>query len=513
MPEPIWIQSEVPRATKIKLWRIIRDNRTYSGWIKGIERTRDQFSEEELNRLPRDRDVLYQLREEITGMPARDVAQLPWDLQQWVYSLRPELEETAAAELPATADTAVFFDPELARIAAFAAKLAHIQLPYPFPFFATVLDGGKPKLSEGTGAISCLLPDPDQSQGIAVRLYDFETDSFLEDDPFYDDFMKARPAAKTWLDEYRGQVRQYLHYARIMLDSLVIDCRQEIAAALGIDMELCAPMAELHGDHLRRELFRPPGTDTEAALPMFTKGFLATACSEIFAAVGCCRAAVEYEYIIRAREEGDARLEFRDQLLAEAAAEDMAAIIEVHRQLISRYQVENSNLAADVLAAAQQAWDLAARFSMLSIVEYGRLLVAGNFAQKVIARGLLKDFIEEQPTGQQFFLTYINQGEQGILVLRRDFFRTVYQEINRHIDDYPKRLEYEFGIIEVMEERARLEFAGRILAEAPSDDMYGLIKIHQRLIERFGSGIRLTKDQLDICQQTWAATFKPWLTL
>ena len=298
-----------------------------------------------------------------------------------------------------------------------------------------------------------------------------------------------------------------------MLDSLVADCQQEITAALGVNLELCAPLAELRSDHFRRELFRPLKGETEAALPTFAKGFLATACSEIFAAVGGCRAALAYEYVIKAGEEGDARLEFRDQLLAEAAAEDMAAIIGVHRQLISRYRVEKSRLAADVLAVARQAWELAARFSMLAIVEYGRLLIAGTFATKVIARGLLKDFVEEQPTGQQFFLTYINPGEQGILVLRRDFFRTVYREVNHHSDGYPQRLEYEFGIIEVLEERARLEFAGRILAEAPSDDMYGLIKIHQRLIEKFGSGIRLTKDQLDICRQIWSATFKPWLTL
>jgi hypothetical protein len=231
MPEPIWIQAEIPRSTRIKLWRIIRDHQAYPEWNKAIEQSGDLFSAEEYHRLPKDREALNLLKKEIIGMELRDVTKLPWDLQQWVFSLRPDLDENTALGIPATADSSVFLDDELSRIANFAIRLANVQLPYPLPFFVTAIKEGKPKLSEGSGIISCVLPDRAQTAGTTVRFYEYETDSYLEDDPYYQNYLNARPHTKTILDIYRTLVKEYVQRADLLLNALLTDCKREMEAA------------------------------------------------------------------------------------------------------------------------------------------------------------------------------------------------------------------------------------------------------------------------------------------
>jgi uncharacterized protein DUF5679 len=563
MPEPIWIQAEIPRSTRIKLWRIIRDHQTYSGWNKAIEQAGDLFSAEEYNRLPKDREALNLLRKEVTGMALRDVTSLPWDLQQWVFSLRPDLDENTAPGIPATADASVFLDDELSRIANFAIRLANVQLPYPIPFFVTTIRGDKPKLNEGSGVISCVLPDSAQTSGTTVRFYEYETDSYIEDDPYYQDYLNIRPHTKTILDTYRKLVKEYVRRADLLLDALLTDCKREMEAAFEAELQFVATPLEIKEDFYRRELGWIKSPEDETPRLTLTKSFLGTACAEIFAEVDDPPRNVEYKYTYCQREDGGVDLLFRDQILAEINLEDISRIVEIHRSLISRYcspekkntlpgycvkcrakrdmqdirsvtlkndtasaqgycpvcgtkmfrfgkwvnKLENSqtNMAVDILKVCRQTWWLAAELTILAIVEQGRLFISGMFAQKVVSRELIADFIDDPPENQKFFLSYIRQGEQGILVLMRDYFRTVYRETSRTRDNYPRRLDYEFGIISVLEERARLEFTGLILAEAPSDDMYGLIKIHKTLVERFSSGKRLINDEIDNCRHNWEA--------
>lgn len=87
--KPKWVETDIPKETKIKLWRIMRDNPTYTSWEKGVAGY--EFSKEEDWYIRKSRDTHRALKNEITKMPAEEVLTLPPDLQKWIAELRPEL--------------------------------------------------------------------------------------------------------------------------------------------------------------------------------------------------------------------------------------------------------------------------------------------------------------------------------------------------------------------------------------------------------------------------------------
>lgn len=91
--KPSWVRTKIPKDTKIKLWRIVKDNPTFDAQCKYIANHPDIFGEEEERFVPRSRDSFTALNDEIMEMPIEEVCSLPSDLQIWIRDLRPELTE------------------------------------------------------------------------------------------------------------------------------------------------------------------------------------------------------------------------------------------------------------------------------------------------------------------------------------------------------------------------------------------------------------------------------------
>lgn len=96
--KPAWMKTNIPKDTKIKLWRIMMDCPTYSTWDKDIDSHAELFDKAEYDWLPRSRATYKALQNEIMEIPIQEVHSLPSDLQMWIQELRPELRIISLAD-------------------------------------------------------------------------------------------------------------------------------------------------------------------------------------------------------------------------------------------------------------------------------------------------------------------------------------------------------------------------------------------------------------------------------
>lgn len=102
--KPYWVLTDIPKKTKIKLWRLMKDNPTYKSWEGAIvgkhqmKKEDEVFTEDELEFIKMSVDTYERLKKEILLMPLREVETLPEDLQHWIFAL-PDLkrEEQSSA--------------------------------------------------------------------------------------------------------------------------------------------------------------------------------------------------------------------------------------------------------------------------------------------------------------------------------------------------------------------------------------------------------------------------------
>jgi len=90
--KPKWIKTDIPKNTKIKLWKFMVSNTTYDTWQMDIGNNPKQFSDEEAPYVRMSRDTYKRLKDEISEMPYSFVTSLPSDIQDWIFQLRPELK-------------------------------------------------------------------------------------------------------------------------------------------------------------------------------------------------------------------------------------------------------------------------------------------------------------------------------------------------------------------------------------------------------------------------------------
>lgn len=96
--KPFWTITDIPKNTKIKLWRLMKDNPTYQSWeeaITGKSYTTEQdkiFTNMELGYIKTSKDTYSSLKNEVMLMPVEEVKTLPQDLQQWIFGIRADLK-------------------------------------------------------------------------------------------------------------------------------------------------------------------------------------------------------------------------------------------------------------------------------------------------------------------------------------------------------------------------------------------------------------------------------------
>jgi len=95
--KPQWMKTDIPRDTKIKLWRPMRTNPTYATWQRWIDAHPEIFEKDEDQFSPSSRDLYKALQDEIREMPIEEVLELPSDIQVWIRELRPDVAEVLKA--------------------------------------------------------------------------------------------------------------------------------------------------------------------------------------------------------------------------------------------------------------------------------------------------------------------------------------------------------------------------------------------------------------------------------
>lgn len=94
-----WEKTDIPKDTKIKLWRIMKDCKTYNDRKAYIAKHEELFDKEEHDKCSAYvRDTFKALEREIKDMPLSEVSSLPDDLQKWIIELRPELRNQLKEE-------------------------------------------------------------------------------------------------------------------------------------------------------------------------------------------------------------------------------------------------------------------------------------------------------------------------------------------------------------------------------------------------------------------------------
>lgn len=90
-----WVKTAIPKALKIELFRVMRDNPTQKAREVAVANSEAIESLEKLldTQAPISRDTFKRLKSEITGMPYSEVLLLPKDLQDWILELRPDLKQ------------------------------------------------------------------------------------------------------------------------------------------------------------------------------------------------------------------------------------------------------------------------------------------------------------------------------------------------------------------------------------------------------------------------------------
>ena len=79
-----WEKTDIPKDTKIKLWRIMKDCKTYNDRKAYIANHEELFDKEEHDKCSAYvRDTFKALEREIKDMPLSEVSSLPDDLQKW----------------------------------------------------------------------------------------------------------------------------------------------------------------------------------------------------------------------------------------------------------------------------------------------------------------------------------------------------------------------------------------------------------------------------------------------
>ena len=91
--KPKWIKTDIPKDTKVKLWRIMKDNPTYESWQLYIGKHPELFTKDEGQYIRMSRDTYKRLQDEVKAMPCSEVLSLPKDLQDWIVEIRPDLKQ------------------------------------------------------------------------------------------------------------------------------------------------------------------------------------------------------------------------------------------------------------------------------------------------------------------------------------------------------------------------------------------------------------------------------------
>jgi len=112
-----WVITDIPKTTKVKLWRLMKDNPTYKSWEKAIvgksyTTDRDKiFTGAELDFMKMSKDTYNSLKKEVMLMPLKEVNTLPSDLQNWIFELRPDLKEEQAEQEAKTSTLTTLGEP------------------------------------------------------------------------------------------------------------------------------------------------------------------------------------------------------------------------------------------------------------------------------------------------------------------------------------------------------------------------------------------------------------------
>lgn len=237
-----------------------------------------------------------------------------------------------------------------------------LYIPHPAAFFSTMRVKGEHYMSDRYGNIPApFYWDTGQDGAIRVRLYEPETDSFIENDEYFELLLKVKPIVKTLLDQYKKHGKEYISGAIDLLSSITNDAKTMV-------VELTKEKVD-DDEQISKFMREQPlaGEITLWYLKEGESGFLTlkvTFFTTIYRAViqnvgdvGGYENPPRDKYI-SSTDKGTSILSYSHKQLAECPAKDRQSIINIHKALIEKYTSERSQLVKAVLESSKKIYDI-----------------------------------------------------------------------------------------------------------------------------------------------------------
>ncbi|MBA7472090.1 hypothetical protein ES707_07410 [subsurface metagenome] len=242
----------------------------------------------------------------------------------------------------------------------FAARLRRLlHIPHPAVFFDTMRAKGEHYMSDRNGNIPApFYWDTGQGGEISVRLYEPESDSFIENDELFGLFLDIKPIVKVLIEKYREHGREYVISAYKLLSSITDDAKAMVAELtkekVDDDEQISKFMRE---QPLAGEITLWYLKEGESGFLTLEATFFTTIYRAVIQNIGGYESPPRDEYN-SSTDKGNSILSYSHKQLAECPAKDLQSIINIHKALIKKYTSERSQLVRAVLESVKKMYDI-----------------------------------------------------------------------------------------------------------------------------------------------------------
>jgi hypothetical protein len=245
----------------------------------------------------------------------------------------------------------------------FAARLKSLlQLPSPAEFVVFATEHGEHYVDDQNygGTISSFYWDSNPGEATTIQLYEFQTDSFIEESRFFKAALKVNPRLEELLSRYKECGAEYVLKANTLLLSMIDQGKQMVIKLVSRKLS----------DDVIQQIFRDKPS-AKTLYFFFEEGkldFLILKCNFFTTAYGRVIRTVGFntghysskptdDYRVT-KKEHHFRLSLGHLWLADGSKEDMHLLIDIHRSLEKKYVGEQSQLVKAVLESAAKAFDV-----------------------------------------------------------------------------------------------------------------------------------------------------------
>ncbi|MCP4608274.1 MAG: hypothetical protein GY845_06130 [Planctomycetes bacterium] len=299
-------------------------------------------------------DIIQELQE----LPVSRIA----TLSPHVRECRNDWEEIRE-EVERIVNAGVANAPEPTWVAPFAKRLrSTLNVPHYTRFLVKDLDEGKVVVNDQDGALEGFFCWDLINGELNVRLYEYQTDTFLESAPDFERFLDRRPEVRQLIDRYKELAKQFVQKSYELLHSIAGAATEMVShflTAHGYDISLTSTnLLDKKGSFVRL------ASDNTAALFVYDS-FVTSAYMDSIRSVAVVQGREIDDrlptYAIDVEETVLGVLTDGLHKLAYGPLDEVRGIEALHKRLISDYCDDELQLIIDVINLGYQAYEVSAQ--------------------------------------------------------------------------------------------------------------------------------------------------------